>query len=145
MIRVALIAVLFIGACDVGPKRKKSEAVVALERIAAAATAHAAKHGKFPLGTGIPAASKGCCGQDRNKCQPEPAAWQTAPWIELGFAINESNLFQYTYESDGTAFKATAIGDLDCDGTPAHFELRGSLGPDGPTTSPIVPPARGMY
>jgi hypothetical protein len=145
MMRVALIAVLLVGACDVGPKRKRSEAVVALERIAAAATEHATKHGKFPLGTGTPAPSKGCCGQDRNKCQVEPAAWQTAPWLELGFSQTSAHLFQYTYESQGTTFYATAIGDLDCDGTPAHFELRGAIENGKPQTTQIVPPAPGKY
>jgi len=71
--------------------------------------------------------------------------WQTAPWLELGIAIDEPHYFQYTYASDGKTFTATAIGDLDCDTNTATFTVRGVIGSDGPTTSAIEPPPHGSF
>src|SRR6266478_1926075 len=52
--------------------------------------------------------------------------WTSDPvWTALEFQIDEPNLFHYSYESDGKTFKATAVGDLDCDGKPSTYTLDG--------------------
>jgi type IV pilus assembly protein PilA len=61
------------------------------------------------------------------KIQPNPESWRagstTQGWRCLRFSINDPLYYQYNYTSDatattaGTAFTASAQGDLDADGT----------------------------
>ena len=45
-------------------------------------------------------------------------------WNELDMSMYDPHLFQYTYEGETTSATATAIGDLDCDGTTIKYTLR---------------------
>ena len=55
-----------------------------------------------------------------------PADWSDPVWQALDFQIDHPTLFQYSYASDGTSFNATAVGDLDCDGTFITYTLSGT-------------------
>jgi len=73
-----------------------------------------------------------CCAYAGKKCAPNPAQWTLATWDQLKFAVDDPHFYQYEYESTGTAapgpgsrFTARALGDLDCDGVLATFEMTG--------------------
>ncbi len=137
---IGMVAAVAIPAfMDYMKKSKKSEASIQLTALekrlrAAAAADNALPKGKAPL---TPATS--CCGQPGNKCS-DPAAWQHPVWQALDFSIDDPHLFRYSYESDGTTFKATAVTDLDCDGIEIAYVLTGSVDADGHVTSQLTPP-----
>lgn len=73
-----------------------------------------------------------CCAYPGKKCAPTPALWTNDTWSALKFAVDDPHYYQYEYESTGTAspgpgsrFTARALGDLDCDGVLATFEMSG--------------------
>ena len=49
---------------------------------------------------------------------------------ELGFTVDGAFHFQYSYESDGKTFTASATGDIGCTGKPATTTLTGRVGQD---------------
>jgi hypothetical protein len=72
-----------------------------------------------------------CCDQPDRKCRPDPSLWNAPTWIELKFSMDDPHYYSYRYVSDGKSFTAQAIGDLDCDGVYATYELSGAATPDG--------------
>jgi type II secretory pathway pseudopilin PulG len=51
-------------------------------------------------------------------------------WSTIGFSVAEPTYYSYEVEPlAGGAYVIRAIGDLDCDGTYATFELRGHIDP----------------
>ena len=131
-------------------KKVQGEAKFHLHRIASAAKRVLAERGSFPKGTAKqlpvqPGDAQGCCGGPSFQC-PASTEWSADPvWKELGFKIEEATQYRYTYEStDGQSFKATAVGDRDCDGVPATFTLTATA--TGKTaTIDITEPAKGTY
>ena len=119
---------------DYMKKSKVSEAVLQLNRIAKYAKAAYLTDGKYPVGEAGPTPAAPCCDGPGRKCS---ASWTDPVWQALDFRIDDPHLYQYTYKSDGAAFTATAIGDLDCDGTTITYELRGDA---NGTTALIEPP-----
>jgi hypothetical protein len=81
----------------------------------------------------------GCSKKD--DCQTFVDKSKDPVWQALDFSIEEPHRFRYTYESDGKTATATAIGDLDCDGTAITYTLSATA-PDGtPTVQITEPPA----
>ena len=71
--------------------------------------------------------------------------WLDHPvWNDVEIYVNDESRYQYTYESDGKTYKATAIGDLDCDGTPGVWTISGVGGPSDVAVT-LTPPPQGMY
>ncbi len=144
MMPVATIGVLSAVAIpaflDYMKKSKKTEAEVLLNRLGKSAKVAYITDAKFPVGTVplTPAAS--CCTGPRAHCVSTPADWATPLWTQLGFSIDEPNLFQYSYTSDGTTFTAEAVGDLDCDGTMITYRLEGSAPNGNPQVRLTEPP-----
>ncbi|GAC1579838.1 MAG: hypothetical protein NVS3B20_10730 [Polyangiales bacterium] len=70
---------------------------------------------------GVPSASK---------VKVAATEWATATWQCLKFSINEPQFYQYSYTSSGTGpaalYTASAVGDLDGNGTKSLFELDGA-------------------
>lgn len=128
-------------------RAKASEASVQLVRIGNSAKRSFAEMGAFPKGTShvLPANSTpGCCGLEQGKCRPQRQAFEADPvWKQLDFAIDEPTRYQYKYAGapDGKSFVANAIGDLNCDGTVATFELRGSIENGSPVVKLVQPPS----
>ena len=56
----------------------------------------------------------------------------------MEFSIDDAHMFQYAYEGDATRFLATALGDTNCDGKPATYELRGEVVDGAPVLGEIV-------
>jgi hypothetical protein len=132
-------------------KKVQGEAKFQLHRIGTAAKRVLAERGSFPKGTAkqLPVAptagAAGCCGGPSFQCAAS-TEWASDPvWKELGFTIDEPTQYEYSYESlDGTSFKATAVGDRDCDETIATYTLTGKAN-GKETTVDLAEPPRGTY
>jgi hypothetical protein len=48
-------------------------------------------------------------------------------WTPLDFQIDEPSLAQYSYESDGASFVATAVGDPGCNGNIITLQVTGRI------------------
>jgi len=121
---------------EVGKKSKQTEAQLQLNKIGKSAKVAFVSDAAFPKGKAAMLPAKPCC---PDKCPP--AAWASDPvWKALDFQIDEPNLFQYTYESDGQTFTATAVGDLDCDGTAITYTLTGKVTNGNPEVTLTEPP-----
>lgn len=72
--------------------------------------------------------AKDACASPDKKLPGGPASTWDA-WAALAFEIKEPHYYQYCFESSGVGatarFKATAIGDLDCDGVKSTFTREG--------------------
>jgi type II secretory pathway pseudopilin PulG len=144
MMPVATIGVLSAVAIpafmDYMKKSKQTEAAMMLNRLGKSAKVAYITDAKFPVGTVplTPAAS--CCAGPKAHCVSTPADWATPVWTQLGFSIDDPNLFQYSYTSDGTTFTAEAVGDLDCDGKMITYRLEGSAVKGNPEVRLTEPP-----
>jgi len=125
---------------DYMKKSKKTEAQLQLNKLGKNLKVYYITNDKFPVGKTGPTPDKGCCGQPNAKCAVT-TAWATDKvWQELDFQIDEPNLFQYSYESDGKTATATAVGDLDCDTTMITYTLKVSVDNGNPKAEIIEPP-----
>jgi type IV pilus assembly protein PilA len=71
-----------------------------------------------------------CCdATNNNKCAAAPALWRTPLWNNLSFAMNDDHVYSYEYENADPNFTASAVGDLDCDGTYGTFWMEGYVDP----------------
>lgn len=146
-----------LGACMGGGHAKHGgEAELLLNKIGKNAKRVFAETGSFPPGKSkqlpefTPTLGAGCCGGKAadgaviNKC-PTSTDWAKDPvWTALDFTVDEPSNYRYSYESDGKTFKATAVGDVDCDGTEATYTLDGRVDNGNPTVNLTVPP-KGSY
>ena len=149
MIVVAIIGILAAVAIpafmDYMKKSKKTEASLQLNKIAKNSKAAYITAASYPTATAALTPGTTCCAQNfqgAKKCQPVAANWAVAGWQQLDFQIDEPHLFQYTYTPDatGSSFTATAVGDLDCDGTAITYGLFGTSSQGNPATSLTEPP-----
>ena len=76
--------------------------------------------GHVPLTPTVP-----CCRQFGNKCRGGAEPWSNPIWLALDFQIDVPHVFQYSWDSDGRTFTATAVGDPDCDGKMITVTARG--------------------
>ena len=118
-------------------RSKEIEAKLQLDKLGKAASATALEKGAgaenrgFPVGKVGPTPAAPCCSQPSRQCTPTATMWTDPTWQALGFTVEGAFHFQYTYESDGKTFTATAVGDVTCSGTPVTTTLTGKLGVDG--------------
>jgi type II secretory pathway pseudopilin PulG len=138
---------------DYTRKSKESEASLELNKLGKLLRVYVAEHGAFPTGDAKATPNfPTCCGLQSsgssdidNKCPASPAMWSgDKVWQAVDFSISEPTHYRYTYHSDGKTFVATAIGDVDCDGTFATFELHGTMVGDQPQLELVKPPP-GVY
>jgi hypothetical protein len=160
----ALAAVAIPAFLDYMKKTKVSEGQLHLQIIGKRAKAAFGATGAFPIGKAallpVNATQNGgnnCCGGHggtagapghdvTNHCTADPVAFARDPvWHALDVSIDEPSVYQYDYQSDGKTFTARAIGDADCDGTSATFELHGSVDASGKPHVELVKPAPGVY
>jgi type II secretory pathway pseudopilin PulG len=123
---------------------KSSEAQLELQKIGKAATVHYTINGAYPIGQASLTPAADCCAQNfggRRKCAPDPSQFATPVWQALEFEVDEPHYYRYAYEStDGRSFTATAVGDLDCDGTTVTYTLEGDASSGSPRTRLAEPP-----
>lgn len=144
MRRALLVAVALAGcnaASDYARKSKATEAQLYLTRIVRAAKAYSIANAKFPVGTAGLTPATDCCSGPDHKCPVDPKQWQVSPWQDLDISLELEHLFRYSYTSDGKTFTATAVGDLDCDGTAVTWKVTGTYDEqNGPKTTEIERP-----
>jgi hypothetical protein len=116
---------------------------VIASRIDKDAKSVAIEKGSFPTGSAPLTPAGPCCGQPNNMCKVSPTDWENPVWKALDFDMFETETsYQVSYESaDGKTFTAKVVSDADCDGTPAVWEIHGSVDASGvPVINMTVPP-----
>jgi hypothetical protein len=125
-------------------KSKSSEATTMLNRLGRHAKMAYGETTEFPKGKVGPTPAGTCCGQPNAKCPTSPADWNDPVWQELEFSIDEPTIYQFSYESDGRSFTATATGDADCDGELATYTLTGTIDASGNPAVTLTKPPPGQ-
>jgi hypothetical protein len=136
---IGVLAAIAIPAfVDYAKTSKKSESMIQLDKIGKRATIEHNMNGAFPIGSAPLTPATACCAQNfggKRKCGPDPSQFATPVWRALDFQLDAPHYYQYTYEStDGQSFRATAVGDLDCDGVTVTYVLEGEIVDGTPRT-----------
>lgn len=133
---LTLIALCAIATCPSAKrsctaKNRAREADDLLAAIAERVAAAVATTGKVPPLAAGPTPQPSCCEQG-GACAPDAATWAARGWRDLQFSIDGSYRYTYQYLPDpsGQSAIVRAVGDLDCDGVTAVYELK--LVVDGP-------------
>ncbi|CAN5518712.1 hypothetical protein BH11MYX1_BH11MYX1_16160 [soil metagenome] len=117
---------------DYKHKAMATEGSLELNKISKEAKYVVAEKSGFPIGKALLTPATECCKSADHKCAPDPKSWAAEPWTTLGFTIDDPHRFRYSYESiDGTSFTATAVADLDCNGTLTTMTATGTLDASG--------------
>ena len=89
------------------------------------------ERGRFPQEPAGPTPPIGACCDQGGACAVDATQWSKPGWAVFGFSIDDPHRYSYQYEPapDGKSAIVRAIGDLDCDGVRATYEVR--LTPDG--------------
>jgi type IV pilus assembly protein PilA len=147
MIVVAIIGILAAIAIPVFAaqmkRAKTSEAMLQLNLLAKNAKTQYQTTTHFPQGTAgvLPGADGAACTSPGKKLAVTNAWASDSVWLELDFHVDDESLFSYHYESTvDNAATATAVADLDCDGTFATYTLSLTV-PNGQPASTITEPA----
>ena len=119
-----LAAIAIPAFMDYMKKSKVNEATLMLNRLGKNAKVAYVTNDAFPKGIAPLTPPTSCCAGPGGKCVGD---WAQPAWQALDFEIDRPGLFQYSYASDGTTFNATAVGDLDCDGTMITYTLSGTV------------------
>lgn len=119
----------------------KVEAMLQLNKLGKNAKVAAATTGEFPKGKAGPTPATPCCAGPNGMCAVTHD-WASSPvWSDLDFEIDQPNRFQYSYESDGKTFTATAVGNLDCHGKSLTYKAEGVLDENGNASVKLIEPS----
>ena len=143
MIVVAIIGILAAVAIpafmDYMKKSKKTEASLQLNKIGKNSKVLYNTNAQFSQGTVTPKPTTFSAGTVCKMAVETDWASDTG-WAALDFQIDEPNLFQYNYVPTSlTVAQATAVGDLDCDGTAITYTLD-LTAPQGNAAATITEP-----
>jgi hypothetical protein len=126
---LALLALCAIATCPTAKRsciahRESREADNLLDYLGDRVAATVAATGKVPPAPAGPTPPVACCDQG-GTCGPDAALWAAPGWRALAFSIDGDFRYRYEYIPDPSGLSATvrATGDLDCNGTPALYEL----------------------
>jgi hypothetical protein len=125
---------------DYMKKSKKTEASLQLNKIGKNLKVAYITNSEFPKGDAPLSPSESCCAGPTGKCPVRPEVWQNPVWQAIDFQIDEPNMFQYRYHSDGTTAVVEAVGDLDCDTTAITYRLEASATGGQPSVTITEPP-----
>jgi type IV pilus assembly protein PilA len=163
MIVVAIIGILAAVAIpaflEYMKRSKTTEASLNLNKIAKAAKRVKGEIGSYAGEDGalLPTGATSCCGGKggtkaapgstvNNKCSADPDSFIDGKgWQHLEYALDEASIYNYSYKGGTTTFTALAIGDADCDGTSATYQMNGTTTTAGNPQTDIVNPASGTY
>jgi type II secretory pathway pseudopilin PulG len=122
-----LAAIAIPAYLDFMKKAKVSEAVLELNMLRTQAKAAQLADGGFVVGSAGPTPAQSCCSFPNRKCPDDQGAWNDPIWSGLDFRVDGPQNFRYQYRATATELLATAIGDLDCDGTEIQYQLHGTI------------------
>ncbi len=139
MIVVAIIGILAAVAIpafmDYMKKAKTTEATVQLNKLGKNSKAYyIANAVYYATSASVQPASITTCGTKQT------GVWTASAWMVLDFQVDEPGLFQYEYTGGTTTASATAVGDLDCDGTKITYTLNLTAPSGNPTATVTLPP-----
>jgi hypothetical protein len=124
-----LVALCAIATCPAAKrsctaKIRAREADQLLGYLADRVAARAQTTGRVPATPAGPTPQPGCC-ERGGTCAPDPSAWTSPGWRELGFSIDGDHRYTYQYLPDPSGLSATlrATGDLDCSGQPSEVQV----------------------
>ena len=112
-------------------RSKEIEAKLQLSKLGKNAKVAFLTNNEFPKGKVGPTPATPCCGEQIKQCIPTETMWADPVWQALEFGVEGAFNFQYSYESDGKTFTATAVGDIGCTGKPVTHTITGKVGADG--------------
>jgi hypothetical protein len=112
-------------------RSKEVEAKLHLGMIEKRAKLYFVTNNEFPRGKSGPTPVTPCCSEQIKKCISDDKMWADPVWQALEFSVEGTFGFQYSYESDGKTFTASAVGDVGCTGTPVTHKIEGKVGADG--------------
>ena len=122
------VSIVLLAACGAkgssAQKELNTEAQVQLNKLSRNLKVAWNTNAAFPVGTTGPTPAAPCCKTAGGLCPVTPVWHSDGIWTALDFDVLDPTHFQFTYESDGTTAIATAIADLDCDGTPVTYTLK---------------------
>jgi hypothetical protein len=110
-----------------GDNAKLSEARIMLKKVGMNAKMAYVEKDQFPIGKAALTPVVACCKQPGARCAPTAADWALPAWQALNMSVDEPFRFQYSYESDGKTFTASATGDADCDGHAKTMSIHGAI------------------
>ncbi|MBA3451794.1 MAG: prepilin-type N-terminal cleavage/methylation domain-containing protein [Deltaproteobacteria bacterium] len=144
MIVVAIIGILAAVAIpafmDYMKKSKKTEAALQLNKIGKNNKVIFISSASFATGSVTATPATTCCTAADKKCPVAAANWAVSGWQALDFQVDEPHLFQYAYVGGANASTATAVGDLDCDGTAITYSMLMAAAGGNPSAQLIEPP-----
>ncbi len=113
-------------------KAKQGEAQLSLAAIEMSNTREFHETGGFVVGVVGNTPATPCCDQNvggARRCAVIEAEWTNPTWNALDFEMTRSFFYQYRYTGTATpdTYTATAIGNLDCDGTSIEWNLNGFM------------------
>lgn len=110
-------------ACTARTQAREADQLLAylVDRVAATV----ASTGRVPPEPAGPTPLPSCC-DIGGTCSPDPEVWNTPGWQALQFTIDNDYRYTYSYIPDPSGHAATlrAVGDLDCDGAQAVYEVQ---------------------
>jgi len=113
-----------VGVAPAGPK--SSEAELQLNKLGKNSKTYFITQSEFVKGTAATLPDGDCCKNPGGTCAVSDAWAKDPVWQSLDFQIDEPSRLHYSYESDGKAFTATAVGDPACDGKTVTITVEGS-------------------
>ena len=119
------------GYADYLERSKEVEAKLQLTKLGKFAKTAFVANGEFPKGKVGPTPAQPCCSEQIKQCLPTETMWSDPVWQALEFNVEGPFNFQYTYESDGKTFTATATGDVGCKGNPLTSTITGKVNDKG--------------
>ncbi len=133
---LALLALCTLATCPAAIRRCSieqvaDEAPALLRYQVAQVRAHVTAHGALPAIVVGPTPPVGTCCASGDTCGPDPTRWIEPGWRALRFSIDGRHRFSYQVAQDGAALVLRAIGDQDCDGVVATYQVTLTL--DGGT------------
>lgn len=127
---LALVALCAIATCPAAKrscnaKNRAEEANDLLEVLGEHVRTVARQTGKVPPLAAGPTPQPACCDHSDGVCEADDATWDTPAWRALGFSIDGSYRYTYSYipAPDGRSAVIRAVGDLDCDNKSSLYEL----------------------
>jgi prepilin-type N-terminal cleavage/methylation domain-containing protein len=82
---------------------------------------------RTPSAEFITAAANPAAAPTQTKYAVNTPAWNATGWREVGFSLDSGHYYQYAATGGNAGFTASAVGNLDGDGTNSTFSRQGTI------------------